>query len=255
MDVTSISRETETSDENTKKHLDRLLSIGVIRKEAGIGRETSKGVHPVWEILGCPREPGADCPDPRDLLQPPDHGSGPDPGRAPQQGEGRSERGPPGQLADGRGYGGKEDGRAFTLKAGETRVGRRDAGQSGETESGAESHPRRILPGGDPHHPPPWEDQGGERGHLRGQREHRRFLRQREEGSEGRTGNLEERGYPRARPGDDRSKACIRHTTGPGPTRDGGDPEQRRDRKCPQDLMQPLLRPSIGHGHPHEGSI
>jgi hypothetical protein len=47
MDATSISREIETSYENTKKHLDRLLSIGVIRKEAGIGRETSKGVHPV----------------------------------------------------------------------------------------------------------------------------------------------------------------------------------------------------------------
>ncbi len=48
-DARSISHEIETSYENTKKHLDKLLSIGVIRKEAGLGRPTSKGVHPVWE--------------------------------------------------------------------------------------------------------------------------------------------------------------------------------------------------------------
>ena len=35
--------------ENTKKHLDKLLSIGVIKKEAGLGAPTSKGIHPVWE--------------------------------------------------------------------------------------------------------------------------------------------------------------------------------------------------------------
>ena len=73
MDVTSISRETATSYENTKKHLDRLLSIGVIRKEAGIGRETSKGVPPGLGVFRRPREPGEDRPYPRDLLQPPDH--------------------------------------------------------------------------------------------------------------------------------------------------------------------------------------
>lgn len=48
-DARTISREIETSYENTKKHLDRLLSIGLIRKEAGVGKPTSKGVHPVWE--------------------------------------------------------------------------------------------------------------------------------------------------------------------------------------------------------------
>ncbi|MDH7594176.1 MAG: FHA domain-containing protein [Methanomicrobiales archaeon] len=48
-DVRTISHEIGTSYENTKKHIDRLMSIGVIRKEAGIGRPTSKGVHPVWE--------------------------------------------------------------------------------------------------------------------------------------------------------------------------------------------------------------
>jgi hypothetical protein len=48
-DARAISHEIQTSYENTKKHLDKLLSIGVIRKEAGIGQPTSKGVHPVWE--------------------------------------------------------------------------------------------------------------------------------------------------------------------------------------------------------------
>lgn len=48
-DARTISREIETSYENTKKHLDRLLSIGLIKKEAGVGKPTSKGVHPVWE--------------------------------------------------------------------------------------------------------------------------------------------------------------------------------------------------------------
>jgi DNA-binding transcriptional ArsR family regulator len=48
-DARSISREIETSYENTKKHLDKLLSIGVIKKEAGLGAPTSNGIHPVWE--------------------------------------------------------------------------------------------------------------------------------------------------------------------------------------------------------------
>jgi DNA-binding transcriptional ArsR family regulator len=48
-DARSISNEIETSYENTKKHLDKLLSIGVIKKEAGLGAPTSKGIHPVWE--------------------------------------------------------------------------------------------------------------------------------------------------------------------------------------------------------------
>jgi predicted transcriptional regulator len=48
-DVRAISKEIETSYENTKKHLDKLLSIGVIKKEAGLGSSTSKGIHPVWE--------------------------------------------------------------------------------------------------------------------------------------------------------------------------------------------------------------
>jgi DNA-binding transcriptional ArsR family regulator len=48
-DVRHISSEIQTSYENTKKHLDKLIGIGVVRKGAGIGQPTAKGVHPVWE--------------------------------------------------------------------------------------------------------------------------------------------------------------------------------------------------------------
>jgi DNA-binding transcriptional ArsR family regulator len=47
-DVRTIASEIQTSYENTKKHLDRLMSMGLIRKEVGLGQQTSKGVHPVW---------------------------------------------------------------------------------------------------------------------------------------------------------------------------------------------------------------
>jgi DNA-binding transcriptional ArsR family regulator len=134
MDVTSISRETETSYENTKKHLDRLLSIGVIRKEAGIGRETSKGVHPVWEYSLLPgslerivrtlgifsnlRITGVD--------------------RTLDERLNRVKGGVSGALLGSSPMvvvmGGKEDGRAFTLGVGETRVGRRDPGKPGAAD-------------------------------------------------------------------------------------------------------------------------
>jgi DNA-binding HxlR family transcriptional regulator len=48
-EVRQISHEIETSYENTKKHLDKLMSIGVVRKEAGLSRPSAKGVHPVWK--------------------------------------------------------------------------------------------------------------------------------------------------------------------------------------------------------------
>jgi len=48
-DARAISHEIETSYENTKKHLDKLMSIGVIKKGAGLGSPTSKGIHPVWQ--------------------------------------------------------------------------------------------------------------------------------------------------------------------------------------------------------------
>ena len=48
-EVRKIASEIDTSYENTKKHLDKLLSVGLIRKEAGLGQPTSKGIHPVWK--------------------------------------------------------------------------------------------------------------------------------------------------------------------------------------------------------------
>jgi hypothetical protein len=53
-DARAISNEIETSYENTKKHLDKLLAIGVIKKEAGLGAPTSKGIHPVWQYSVVP---------------------------------------------------------------------------------------------------------------------------------------------------------------------------------------------------------
>jgi len=48
-DARTISHAIDTSYENTKKHLDKLLSIGVIKKEAGLGTSTSRGILPVWK--------------------------------------------------------------------------------------------------------------------------------------------------------------------------------------------------------------
>jgi len=48
-DVRQISGEIETSYENTKKHLNKLMLAGVVKKEAGMSAPTSKGIHPVWK--------------------------------------------------------------------------------------------------------------------------------------------------------------------------------------------------------------
>jgi DNA-binding HxlR family transcriptional regulator len=48
-DIRELSSEIQTSYENTKKHLDKLVAIGVVKKSPGLSRPTSKGVHPVWE--------------------------------------------------------------------------------------------------------------------------------------------------------------------------------------------------------------
>jgi len=53
-DIREISNEIETSSENTKKHLDKLLKIGIIKKEAGMGKPTSKGIHAVWKYSAIP---------------------------------------------------------------------------------------------------------------------------------------------------------------------------------------------------------
>jgi pSer/pThr/pTyr-binding forkhead associated (FHA) protein len=53
-DAQEIAAETGTSYENAKKHIDKLLSIGVVRKEAGISSETSQGVRLVWRYALVP---------------------------------------------------------------------------------------------------------------------------------------------------------------------------------------------------------
>ena len=49
-EITEISSRIDTSYANTKKHIDQLVHIGLVKKEAGFGRETVKGIHPVWKF-------------------------------------------------------------------------------------------------------------------------------------------------------------------------------------------------------------
>jgi len=54
MDARTLSQRTEISYENCKKHLERLLDAGLVARVPGLGRETSKGVHPAWKYLPVP---------------------------------------------------------------------------------------------------------------------------------------------------------------------------------------------------------
>ena len=49
-EISEISSRIDTSYANTKKHIDQLVHIGLVKKEAGFGRETVKGIHPVWKF-------------------------------------------------------------------------------------------------------------------------------------------------------------------------------------------------------------
>jgi len=49
-EISEIASIIDTSYANTKKHLDQLVHIGLVKKEAGFGRETAKGIHPVWKF-------------------------------------------------------------------------------------------------------------------------------------------------------------------------------------------------------------
>lgn len=49
-EISEIASRIDTSYANTKKHIDQLVNIGLVRKEAGFGRETVKGIHPVWKF-------------------------------------------------------------------------------------------------------------------------------------------------------------------------------------------------------------
>ncbi|MCU0631455.1 MAG: FHA domain-containing protein [Methanolinea sp.] len=54
LDTRSISMEIGISYENTKKHLERLLHAGLVTRRPGLGRETSRGIHPAWEYSPVP---------------------------------------------------------------------------------------------------------------------------------------------------------------------------------------------------------
>jgi DNA-binding transcriptional ArsR family regulator len=47
--VREIAAHINSNYDNTKKHIDRLLRAGIIKKEPGIGKETSRGALPVWK--------------------------------------------------------------------------------------------------------------------------------------------------------------------------------------------------------------
>ena len=53
-DIRQISEETGIAYDNTKKHLYRLLGTGLVKKEAGFGQPTSRGMHPVWKYTLAP---------------------------------------------------------------------------------------------------------------------------------------------------------------------------------------------------------
>ena len=49
-EISEIASRIDTSYANSKKHIDQLVNIGLVKKEAGFGRETAKGIHPVWKF-------------------------------------------------------------------------------------------------------------------------------------------------------------------------------------------------------------
>ena len=53
-DANEIAAEIGTSYVNTKKHLEKMLTAGIITKEAGFGRATSRGSLPVWKYTTRP---------------------------------------------------------------------------------------------------------------------------------------------------------------------------------------------------------
>jgi DNA-binding transcriptional ArsR family regulator len=48
-EITAIAEHTGMSYQNAKKHLDRLVSTSLVRRAAGFGRETDRGIAPVWK--------------------------------------------------------------------------------------------------------------------------------------------------------------------------------------------------------------
>lgn len=54
MELKEIAAITRTSYENIRKHLDKLLLAGLVRKDAGMSSETMTGIHPVWKYSLAP---------------------------------------------------------------------------------------------------------------------------------------------------------------------------------------------------------
>jgi DNA-binding transcriptional ArsR family regulator len=48
-EITAIAEHTGMSYQNTKKHLDRLVAMSLVKRDAGLGRETDRGIAPVWK--------------------------------------------------------------------------------------------------------------------------------------------------------------------------------------------------------------
>lgn len=48
-EITVIAEHTGLTYQTTKKHLDRLVGIGLVQRAAGFGRETDRGIAPVWK--------------------------------------------------------------------------------------------------------------------------------------------------------------------------------------------------------------
>jgi DNA-binding transcriptional ArsR family regulator len=48
-ELTAIAEHIGMSYQNTKKHMDRLITIGLVGRAAGFGRETDRGIAPVWK--------------------------------------------------------------------------------------------------------------------------------------------------------------------------------------------------------------
>jgi hypothetical protein len=53
-DIRTIAAETGSTYENTKKHLYRLIGTSLVRREAGFGQPTAKGILPVWKFSLAP---------------------------------------------------------------------------------------------------------------------------------------------------------------------------------------------------------
>jgi DNA-binding transcriptional ArsR family regulator len=53
-EMTAIADYIGMSYQNTKKHLDRLVSTGLVSRGAGFGRETERGIAPVWKYILAP---------------------------------------------------------------------------------------------------------------------------------------------------------------------------------------------------------